>query len=404
VRTQNLLFFSILFALQLLGGCRSLWESPSIPTNNGPIVETGSFVARTTGLFLFELSPVLREKDFQMKRRAFPPECKNRNQVTEKNAEKCGFRTSCSGSLVRDNFLGPNPVVVTAAHCQLNFAFDEVTQKIAGALSPASRKMIGKGETKTSYSRRINGAGRLWFYVPATKQWLEVEAFVPHPNFVELSIGDEDSFDVAAATLVAESASAVKDALAVDYQLTSFEPKESKVKSEIFRLANLPPAETRKNDQMSNFKFDLGLFSSNPELAIYGYGILNRFMKRQVMPGVTAAACAEQPNFAFSPEKGCEELIPVAVENQNLPLRSVTLKAAMLNVRRHYMLALPRKQAPDQGVCYGDSGGPVFKSDGKLLAVVSGGSLPCSGGVSFMTLVATHVEELGAALKDPRSR
>lgn len=395
----------LLFIFLFLVGCRfSSWGQDSATSNNGPIVEPTTFAARTTGIFLYELHSLLREKDFQSRGKILPKECQNRNLISERNAEACGFRTSCSGSLVKDSFFSDQPVVITAAHCQLNTAFDELNNKLMDSLDRKNKQKFGSGETKTSFSRRVHGAGRLWFYVPASKQWLEIEAFIPHPSFVELSIGDEMSNDIAAAVMVSDSSSKVRDTLGVDYLLASIEPKDPHIKHEIIRLANLSSSQSVIKDQSSNYAFDKSIFASSPDLAVYGFGILNRFTQRRAVPGVNREGCAHLPNFSFSPEKGCEELFPVSIANQDLPLRGVTLKAAMISMNRNYIFALPRGSAPSEGVCVGDSGGPVFKTPNKLMAVVSGGSLPCSGGVSFMTLVGTQVKELGAAIKDPRSR
>jgi hypothetical protein len=135
-------------------------------------VESTSYAAKTTGLFLFELNSLLREKDFQGRGKAFPEECKNRSLISGKNAEYCGFRTSCSGSIVKDNFFGDRPVIITAAHCQLNTVFDELNHKLIDSLDRKSKAKFGSGETKTSFSRRIQGAGRRWFYriiIPAAE-------------------------------------------------------------------------------------------------------------------------------------------------------------------------------------------------------------------------------------------
>ncbi len=397
----------LLFIFIILVGCRFYtWGQDSATLNNGPIVEPTSYAAKTTGLFLYELHPLLRDKDFQGRGKTLPKECLNKSLISERNAEACGFRTSCSGSLVKDSFFGDLPVIITAAHCQLNTAFDQLNNRLMDTLDRKSKQKLGSGETKTSFSRRIHGAGRLWFYVPASKQWLEVEAFVPHPSFAELTIGDETSNDVAAAVMVSESSSLVRDTLGIDYQLAPMEPKELSIKQEIIRLANVTTSQASGKDQSSNYAFDKSIFASNPDLAVFGFGILNRVIQRRVVPGVNRDGCTHIPNFAYSPEKGCEELLSVSVSmaNVNLPLRGVTLKAAMVSMSRNYVFALPRASAPTEGVCLGDSGGPVFKVPSKLMAVVSGGSLPCSGGVSFMTLVGTQVKELGAAIKDPRSR
>ncbi|MEI8025765.1 MAG: trypsin-like serine protease [Pseudomonadota bacterium] len=395
----------LLFLFLFLVGCRfSSWEGDSATLNNGPIVEPTSYAARTTGLFLYELHSILRDKDIYSRGRTLPKECQDRNLISERNAEACGFRTSCSGSIVKDSFFSDQPVIITAAHCQLNTAFDELNNKLMDSLDRRNKQKFGSGETKTSFSRRVHGAGRLWFYVPASKQWLEIEAFIPHPRFTELNIGDETSNDVAAAVMVSESSSKVRDTLSVDYLLEPIEPKDHRVKQEIIRLANLSASQSATKDQNSNYTFDKSIFASSPDLAVFGFGVLNRFSQRRVVPGVNREGCAHLPNFSFSPEKGCEELFPVSIANQDLPLRGVTLKAAMISMDRNYIFALPRASAPSEGVCVGDSGGPVFKTPNKLMAVVSGGPLPCAGGVSFMTLVGTQVKELGAAIKDPRSR
>lgn len=395
------LLFIFLFSV----GCQfSTWGKKSATLNNGPIVEPTSYAAKTTGFFLYELHSLLLEKDFQSRGETLPKECQDKNLISERNAEACGFRTSCSGSLVKDSFLGDQAVIITAAHCQLNTAFDELNIKLMDSLDEKSKQKFGTGETKTSFSRRVHGAGRLWFYVPASKQWLEIEAFIPHPSFVELAIGDEISNDVAAGVMVSESSSEVRETLGIDYLLASMEPQDSHIKQEIIRLANLSTSQSVIKDQSPNYTFDKSIFTSNPDLAVFGFGILNRFTERRVVPGVTREGCADLPNFSFSPEKGCEELFPVSLANQDLPLRGVTLKAAMISMNHNYIFALPRASAPSEGVCVGDSGGPVFKTPQKLMAVVSGGTLPCAGGVSFMTLVGTQVKELGAAIKDPRSR
>lgn len=401
----------LIFLVFIALSCKKLSSvAPSEPLNNGPVADLSTEQARASGLFVFRLHPVLLKKLWDSQSRKIDPKCENQANVNGSNLEQCGYSFACSGVIARDPVFPQKAVVLSAAHCNLNQAYEGLVNLVSDKLDTKSRAAIAASKMNSAFEKNFQGKARLWFYVPASKQWLEIDRFIPHPSFVELLSARDESFDVAIASFTPAALQQVKSSVEVEHSASAVEPKEKNLVEKLYDLQN-PSKSQIENKSPSDFKdatdkygFSLNLFDNNPLTEAFGFGVLNAFSLAKEVKGITESQCRNNENFYYFPkERRCFELDIKTTENQLLPLRSVHLRIALLDTKNHNMILIPSSSAPKEGVCYGDSGGPVFHSkSSKLLAVVSGGELPCAGGVSMATLVSPHLAELSAALANPR--
>jgi len=401
----------ILSLVFLLFACKKAHiEQGSEPFNNGPVADLASPQARATGQLVFQLHPKLLKKLWSSRSKKIDPKCESQNNIDGSNLEECGYTFACSGALVQEPSFAEKFVVFSAAHCNLNQAYEGLVNFVSDQMSEGEKKDIAREKMSSTFQKNFQGKARLWFFVPATKQWMEIERFIPHPSFVDLQSAREPSFDVAIASLTKASIEKVKYWVSVDTSVSLIQPSDPKVTEKLYELQlhSNKAIEGKwpfiSEEFVKEYGFSLSLFNHSPEAQVFGFGALNAFSMAKEVKNISENQCrTHEEYFYLAREKRCFQFDQTIVENKLSPLRSVQLRMATVIPENFNMLLLPSESRPKEGVCFGDSGGPVFRQgSSQVFAVVSGGELPCSGGVSMMTLIAPHLSELGYALAHPR--